>query len=165
MNYEIREMTPKDGARVLEIYKQGIDSKNSTFEQEVPTWEAWDINYLNFCRFVMEDENENIVGWCALLPYSKRNCFNGVAEISIYVDNEFQTKGLGSLLMQKLILDSEEHNIWTLQSGIFPENRASIALHQKHGFRLVGTREKIAKMNGVWRGIILMERRSNVVGI
>ena len=163
MNYEIREMQPEDGAQVLEIFRQGILSKNATFDKEVPTWEVWDTNHFKVCRFVIENEEEQIVGWCALKPTSKRDCFKGVAEVSIYMADSVQGKGLGSMLLRKLILDSEEHGFWTLQSGIFPENIASIKVHEKLGFRTIGNREKIAEMNGIWRDVILMERRSSVI--
>lgn len=165
MNYEIREMQPSDGEKVIEIFQEGIDGGNATFEQNVPTWEAWDNKFFKICRFVLEDENENIVGWAALQPISNRDCFKGVAEVSIYLKNEFQGKGLGKMLLRKLILDSEEHEFWTLQSGIFPENEASINVHLNLGFRKVGTRERIGQMNGVWRDVILLEKRSAVVGI
>ena len=165
MNYEIREMQPSDGEKVIEIFQEGIDGGNATFEQNVPIWEAWDNKFFKICRFVLEDENENIVGWAALQPISNRDCFKGVAEVSIYLKNEFQGKGLGKMLLRKLILDSEEHEFWTLQSGIFPENEASINVHLNLGFRKVGTRERVGQMNGVWRDVILLERRSAVVGI
>lgn len=165
MNYEIREMQPSDGEKVIEIFQEGIDGGNATFEQNVPTWEAWDNKFFKICRFVLEDENENIFGWAALQPISNRDCYKGVAEVSIYLKNEFQGKGLGKMLLRKLILDSEEHEFWTLQSGIFPENEASINVHLNLGFRNVGTRERIGQMNGVWRDVILLERRSAVVGI
>ena len=165
MNYEIREMLPHDGEKVLEIFQQGIDGGNATFDPTVPTWQSWDQKYFNICRFVLEDENEGIVGWAALQPISNRDCFKGVAEVSIYLANSVQGKGLGSMLLKKLILDSEEHEFWTLQAGIFPENEASIYVHKKLGFQEVGRREKIAQMNGVWRDIILLERRSKTVGV
>lgn len=163
MNYEIRPMRPEDGEKVLEIFKQGIDGGNATFDTDVPVWEAWDTDHFNISRFVLEDENNEVVGWCALMPVSKRECFKGVAEVSIYLDNSFQGKGLGQMLLRKLITDSEDKGFWTLQVGIFPENEASIAVHQKLGFRTVGTREKIGKMSDVWRDIVFMERRSNAV--
>ena len=165
MNYEIRKMLPTDGAKVLEIFEEGIAGGNATFDQEAPSWEIWDQKFFNVCRFIIEDEDENIVGWAALQPISKRDCFKGVAEVSIYLANSAQGKGLGSMLLRKLILDSEEHEFWTLQAGIFPENEASIYVHEKWGFQLVGKREKIGQMNGVWRDIVLLERRSKVVGI
>ncbi len=165
MNYEIRPMRPEDGEKVLEIFQQGINGGNATFDKVAPTWEAWDTKHFNLCRFVLEDENNEVVGWCALQPVSNRDCFKGVAEVSIYLDGSVQGKGLGTVMMKKLILDSEENQFWTLQAGIFPENVVSKKIHEKHGFNLVGTRQKIGEMNGKWRDIILLERRSRVVGI
>lgn len=164
MNYEIRQMRPEDGAKVLEIFKEGMDGGNATFDKEVPAWEVWDMKFHKVCRWILEDDTENVVGWAALQPISNRDCFKGVAELSIYLANSVQGKGLGQMLLRKLILDSEENGFWTLQSGIFPENEASIFVHQKLGFRIVGKREKIAEMNGVWRDIVLLERRSEIVG-
>lgn len=165
MNYEIREMIPEDGEKVIEIFQEGIEGGNSTFDESAPTWEVWDQKFFNICRFVLEDEKDEIIGWAALQPVSNRDCFKGVAEVSIYMRNNAQGKGFGSILLQKLILDSEEHGFWTLQAGIFPENEASIYVHQKFGFRTVGNREKIGQMKGVWRDIILLERRSKIIGI
>lgn len=163
MNYEIREMRSEDGKAVLEIFEEGIAGGNATFDKTAPTWESWDINHFKNSRFVAVDENNSIAGWAALKPVSNRDCFNGVAEVSIYLTYSAQGKGLGKVMLQKLILDSEEHGFWMLQSGIFPENIASIRLHEKLGFRMVGYREKIAQMNGTWRNIVLMERRSNKI--
>lgn len=162
MNYEIRIMQTEDAEDVFRIFQQGIDGKNATFDTTIPTWEDWDEHHFPQCRFVMLNELDNVIGWCALTPFSGRKCFEGVAEISIYLDREFQNRGLGRLLMKKLILDSEEKGFWTLQAGIFPENQASISLHQSLGFRKVGVREKIAEMNGIWRDIVLLERRSDI---
>lgn len=158
-------MQPADGNNVIEIFEEGIAGGNATFEQHAPNWEAWDNKFFKICRFVLEDENENIVGWAALQPISSRDCYRGVAEVSIYLKNEVQGKGLGKMLLRKLILDSEEQNFWMLQSGIFPENKPSIAVHLGLGFREVGFREKIAQHNGVWRDTILLERRSRIVGV
>jgi len=158
-------MQTEDADKVLEIFQQGINGGNATFDKVAPTWEAWDTKHFNLCRFVLEDENDQVVGWCALQPVSNRDCFKGVAEVSIYLDGSVQGKGLGTILLKKLILDSEEHDFWTLQAGIFPENKVSIAIHQKQGFRTVGTREKIGELNGQWRDIVLLERRSKNVGI
>lgn len=158
-------MLPKDATRVLQIFQQGIDGGNATFDQHIPTWEQWDEEHVDQCRFSLLDENDKVVGWCALLKVSSRECFQGVAELSIYVDNDNHGKGLGTILLEKIILDSEENGFWTLQSGIFPENTGSIHLHEKLGFRIIGNREKIGKSNGKWRDIILMERRSTTVGI
>jgi len=163
MNYELREMLPGDEKRVLEIYSEGLDSGIATFETEVPTAEAWNMEYFNDCRWVLENESNEIVGWCALKPVSKRECYKGVAEVSIYFDNTYQGKGLGSVLLKKMILDSESHGFWTLQASIFPENEASIRFHQKNGFRTIGVRKKIGKLNGQWKDIVMMEKRSDII--
>ncbi|MCW3161884.1 GNAT family N-acetyltransferase [Chryseobacterium oryctis] len=164
MNYEIREMLPNDEVRVLEIFKQGIDGGIATFETTAPTPEAWNMEFFNACRWVLENETNEIVGWCGLKPVSKRECFNGVAEVSIYLDNNYQGLGLGSVLLKKLILDSENHGFWTLQSNIFPENETSIKFHQKNGFRTVGVRKKLGKLNGEWKDVVMLEKRSETVG-
>lgn len=163
MNYELREMLPADEKRVLEIFRQGVDGGIATFETEVPTAEAWNMEYFNDCRWVLENENNEVVGWCALKPVSKRECFKGVADVSIYFDNDYQGKGLGSVLLKKLILDSEDHGFWTLQANIFPENEASLRFHQKNGFRTVGVRKKIGKLNGQWKDLIMLEKRSDSI--
>ena len=165
MNYEIREMQPEDATKIIEIFEEGIAGGNATFDPAAPTWEGWDQKYFNMCRFVLENENEEIVGWAALQPISNRDCFKGVAEVSIYLTGSVQGKGLGSMLLKKLIVDSEEHQFWTLQAGIFPENEASIYVHKKLGFREVGYREKMGQMKGIWRDVVFLERRSKVVGI
>lgn len=165
MNYQIRPMQPEDGEKVIEIFEEGIAGGNATFDQSAPSWEVWDQKFFNVCRFVLETEDHEILGWAALQPVSNRDCFKGVAEISIYMKNAAQGKGFGSMLLKKLVLDSEEHQFWILQSGIFPENEPSIIIHKKLGFREVGRREKLGQMNGVWRDIILLERRSKIVGI
>lgn len=163
MYYELREMRPGDKKRVLEIFQQGIDGGIATFETRVPTEEAWDMEFFHDCRWVLENEKSEIIGWCALKPISKRDCFKGVAEISIYFDNEYQGKGLGSMLLKKLIVDSEEHGFWTLQANIFPENEISIKFHQKFGFRTIGTRKKVGKLNGEWKDLVMLEKRSEVI--
>jgi len=162
-NYELREMLPDDIHTVLDIFRQGIESGMATFQTTVPTAEAWDMEYHNDCRWILEDENQEIVGWCALKSVSKRDCYQGVAEISIYFDNDYQRKGLGSILLKKLILDSEDHGFWTLQANVFLDNQASVKFHQKNGFKIVGVREKLAKLNGIWKDVILLERRSKVI--
>lgn len=158
----IRTMQPDDWTTVARIYQEGIDTGNATFQQEVPGWGSWDTGHLAACRLIAETENE-IVGWAALSPVSSRPVYAGVAEVSVYVALRFQGQGIGSYLLGALISASERHGIWTLQAGIFPENRSSIKIHEAHGFRQVGRREKIGAMNGVWRDTILMERRSRVV--
>lgn len=165
MNYIIREMLDSDAEKVLEIFQQGIDGKNATFDQKIPTWESWNADHKQECRFVLENEDETVIGWCALLPVSNRECFKGVAEVSIYIDENYRSRGLGKILIRKLILDSEQNGFWTLQAGIFPENKASISLFQSLGFRLVGTREKISKLDSIWRDVSLLERRSQEVGV
>lgn len=163
MNYELREMLPGDEKKVLEIFRMGVDGGIATFETEIPTAEAWNMEYFNDCRWVLENENNDIVGWCALKSVSKRECFKGVAEVSIYFENSYQGKGLGSVLLKKLILDSESHGFWTLQANIFPENEASIRFHQKNGFRTVGVRKKIGKLNGQWKDLVMLEKRSDII--
>jgi len=160
----IREMTQQDSFRVLEIYQMGIDTRNATFETSVPSWDEWDSNHLKHSRFVYTD-NEKVLGWVALSPVSARSVYNGVAEISIYIDKNSHGKGIGSLLMDRVIVSSEDHGIWTLYSSIFPENTATIRLNEKFRFRMIGTREKIAFMDGKWRDTILLERRSKTTGI
>ena len=147
--------------RVLEILKQGIDGGNATFDKDVPSWETWDNKYFKLCRLVLVNENGVVQGWAAIQPISARVCYKGVAEVSIYLDNSVHGKGFGEMLLHKLIEETEEHHFWTLQSGIFPENVASIKIHEKLGFRIIGRREKIAEMNGIWRDVILLERRTH----
>lgn len=160
----IREMVNQDSIRVLQIYKMGLDTRNATFETTVPTWDEWDSKHLMHSRFVYI-ENETILGWVALSPTSTRLVYKGVAELSIYIDTKSLGKGIGSKLMAEVIKSSEEHGIWTLLSSVFPENTATLKLHEKFGFRIIGTREKIAKLDGKWRNTILLERRSKIVGI
>jgi L-amino acid N-acyltransferase YncA len=159
----IRKMIPNDYPSVVAIYEQGIETQNATFETHAPTWEVWHQRHLPHCRLVAV-ENNRVVGFVALMPYSSRTVYNGVGVLSIYIDTDFQGLGLGRLLLENLIVESEKQGIWTLQAGILPENKASIALHRKLGFRRVGYREKIAQLNGKWRDILLLERRSRVVG-
>jgi phosphinothricin acetyltransferase len=160
----IREMNYLDGPQVLEIYQMGLESGNATFETEVPSWKDWDSKHLQHSRFVFT-ENEKILGWIAITPVSARKVYAGVAELSVYIDKNFQGKGIGSALMERVIASSEEHGIWTLFSSVFPENMATLKLHQKFGFRIIGRREKISKLDERWRDTILLERRSIVTGI
>ncbi len=158
-NFLFRSMTTKDWASVAEIYRQGIEAGDATFEKEVPVWEDWDKNHLKVCRFVAVINNK-VVGWAALSPVSERCVYAGVAEVSIYVSNRYKNIKTGTRLLEKLVTESEKEGIWTLQAGIFPENIASLRIHEKNGFRQVGFREKIGKMNGAWRDTVLLERRS-----
>ncbi len=160
----IDNMAEKDWDQVKKIYQEGIDTGHATFETETPAWENWDRNHLPDCRFVARYDKE-ILGWAALSPVSSRCVYAGVAEVSVYVSQKSQGRGTGTKLLNALIKSSEKHSIWTLQAGIFPENRSSLAMHEKAGFREVGHRERIGKMAGVWRDVILLERRSTKIGI
>jgi len=160
----IEEMSEKSWEAVRGIYNAGIATKNATFQSEAPEWEAWDQSHRKDCRLIAL-VNDQIAGWAALSNVSSRCVYAGVAEVSIYIDTAFRGMGIGDQLMKRLIKESERQGIWTLQSGIFPENEASIALHLKNGFRILGTREKIGKMDNRWRDTITLERRSKVVGI
>lgn len=146
------------------IYLEGIATGNATFETEAPTWEKWDVTHLPHSRFVISDE-KMILGWAALSAVSGRCVYTGVAEVSVYVGADYRGKGIGKKLLEALIVSSEKNDIWTLQAGIFPENEASLALHQKQGFRIFGRREKIGKLKNTWRDTVLLERRSKVTGI
>lgn len=159
-----RAMVPNDWPNVANIYKQGIDTGLATFETNVPTWETWNNSHLQACRLVAEIDNE-VVGWAALTGVSGRCVYAGVAEVSVYVSQFHKGLKIGSILLKALIKEAETNNFWTLQSGIFRENEASISLHKKYGFREVGFREKIGQLNGSWRDTVLMERRSELVGI
>jgi phosphinothricin acetyltransferase len=164
MNIEILMMTVQHWPKVREIYLAGIAGGNATFEIEAPSWDAWDARHLKFARLVAALDGE-VKGWAALSPVSSRAVYRGVAENSVYVDPDAHGRGIGRLLLQNLIIESEANAVWTLQNSIFPENVASINLHLSCGFREVGYRERIAQLNGVWRNTIFMERRSSVTGI
>jgi len=159
----IKPLTAAHWEAVRSIYLQGIATGNATFQQTVPDWEEWEAGYLRACRLVARSE-QVIVGWAALSPVSKPPVYRGVAEVSIYVAEAARGCGVGAKLMAELIAASEVAGIWTLQAGIFPENIASIALHTKAGFRIVGTRSHLGCMNNVWRDVVLLERRSLIVG-
>lgn len=155
---KIRPLEAADYPAVARIFKEGLATKMASFETDVLNWKQWNAKYLPFCRFVAEVDGQ-IGGWIALIPYSKRYCYRGVAELSVYIGTDFRGKGVGKTLLKHLILSAEDAGIWTLQAGIFKENKVSIAMHQKAGFRIVGVREKIAQRDGVWRDNILMEKR------
>ncbi|MEP7129180.1 MAG: N-acetyltransferase family protein [Chitinophagales bacterium] len=160
----IELLTERHYPAVKEIYLQGIATGRATFETTAPAWEDWNNAHLKHCRFVAT-EVETVAGWAALTPVSGLCVYAGVSEVSVYVHTAARGKGIGKMLLQKLITESELHHIWTLQAGIFPENTASIQLHNSLGFRLVGYREKVGKMNDRWRDTILLERRSTITGI
>lgn len=149
---------------VQDIYLQGIATGNATFQTEAPSWDDWTKGHLEHSRFVAVDDLGAIMGWAALSPVSSRCVYAGVAEVSVYIGADHRGKGVGNKLMQELIKSSEQNNIWTLQAGIFPENTASLQLHQNNGFRVIGKREKIGKMGNTWRDTVLLERRSTVTG-
>ncbi|MGP4081152.1 GNAT family N-acetyltransferase [Pseudalkalibacillus sp. R45] len=166
MNFTIviDKMTPDDWEQVRKIYKDGIDTGHATFETEVPSFEKWERTHMEECRFVARS-GKDILGWAALSPVSRRCVYSGVAEVSVYVSQKNNGKGIGRQLLDTLVKCSENHGIWTLQAGVFPENKASLTLHKKAGFREVGRRERLGKMAGKWRDVILLERRSEAVGI
>lgn len=165
MDYEIRKMSPEDWDEVRDIYIEGIRTGNATFESVVPSWETWDLAHLKECRLVMTFEDK-VIGWVALSPVSSRTVYTGVAEVSVYLSLNHRGKGIAVTLLQDLIRCSEQRGFWTLQSGIFPENLASLSVHKKCGFREIGLRKRIGKMsNGTWRDVVLVEWRSESVGI
>ena len=151
-------MRPEDWARVAEIYWDGMRDGLATFETEVPAWEEWHASHLPGHRLVADVLGE-VVGWAALSPASARRCYAGVLENSVYVDRDARGQGVGRALLDALIKRARQNGAWTIQTSIFPENRASLALHERCGFRAVGTRERIAKRDGIWRDTIFLERR------
>ena len=158
-------MRENDWEQVAKIYEEGIATGFATFETKVPNYPNWDQAHLKTGRLIAE-ENGILLGWTALSPVSSRCVYGGVAEVSVYVSSEAHGKGVGKRLMQQLIEESEQEGYWTLQSGIFPENLASIGLHEKVGFRFLGKRERVGKTSqGVWKDNLLFERRSKKVGI
>ena len=164
MDYTITPMQAADWPQVSAIYNEGILTGNATFETSIPTWEKWDAGHLPSPRLVARAA-ETVLGWAALSPVSSREVYAGVAEVSVYVGERFRGQAVGAALLAALIEQSEQLGIWTLQAAIFPENQASLALHQKFGFRVVGRRERIAQLDGIWRDTVLLERRSRLVGI
>ena len=160
----IRNMQPSDWDQVSQIYAEGMATGFATFETQIPTYEHWDKSHTHHCRLVAE-ENGTILGWAALSPVSSRCVYGGVGEVSVYIAANSRGKGVGKQLLQKLISDSEKEGYWTLQSGIFPENNASVQLHEKVGFRYIGKRERVGKLHGEWKDNLLFEKRSTHVGI
>ena len=163
MNVAIDALDANDWPAASSIYLEGIATGNATFETTAPTWEAWDTGHLPACRLAAREGGE-LLGWAALSKVSGRCVYAGVAEVSVYIAERARGNGIGKLLLEALVHASEAAGIWTLQAGIFPENAASIAVHQKAGFRIVGTRERLGCMNGRWRNVTLMERRSQIAG-
>lgn len=164
MEVVIEPMTPADWPEVRAIYLEGIASGQATFETEAPPWEQWDAAHHPFGRLVARGDGR-VVGWAALSPVSRRQCYAGVAEVSVYVAAAARGRGIGRRLLEVVVRESERHGIWTLQGATFATNEASLRLQRACGFREVGRRERIARLHGEWRDIILTERRSSVVGV
>ena len=156
-------MLPQHADAVLEIYRHGIDTRIATFETATPPWEKFTAKYLDVCRLVSM-ENNTVTGWAVLSPVSQRECYKGVAEVSVYVHKEHWGKGIGKKLLLELIKESEAHGIWSLLSVIDEKNETSIQLHLNCGFRMIGYRERIAQMDGEWRSVVMLERRSAIIG-
>jgi L-amino acid N-acyltransferase YncA len=156
---EIRALTRADWPRVEAIYAEGIATGNATFDTEPPSWDEFDAARLPEHRFVAV-ENGEVVGWIAVSPTSSRRCYAGVVENSVYVAEAARGRGVGRALMDALLASTDAAGIWTIETGVFPENRATLALHERAGFRVVGRRERIAQLDGVWRDTLLLERRS-----
>ena len=155
----VRELRAPDFAAVAAVYEEGIRTLNATFETAAPSWEEWDARHLPRPRIVAELEGE-VVGWAALVPYSSRACYAGVAEDSVYVAAPARGRGVGLALLTELCKLTHACGIWTIQAGVFPENDASLALHERCGFRRIGVRERIGRLNGDWRDVVLLERRA-----
>jgi phosphinothricin acetyltransferase len=163
MGIQLRPLNRGDWSNVRRIYEEGIDSGHATFETSSPSWEEWDSKHVDACRLVAEEDGR-LVGWAALWPASDRCVYGGVAEVSVYVTPSAQGKGIGTRLLRELVSRSEKEGFWTLQAGIFPENKGSVRIHEKCGFRVVGRRERLGKMGEVWRDVLFLERRSLSVG-
>jgi L-amino acid N-acyltransferase YncA len=156
----VRDLRPGDWPQVSAIYADGIRTGDATFETGVPSWDAWDAAH-DGIRLVAELDGE-VAGWATLTPVSERHCYRGVAENSIYVAEAARGRGVGRVLLDELLARADDAGIWTIEAGIFPENRASVRLHLVCGFRMVGVRERIGQMNGVWRDVLFLERRSDL---
>jgi phosphinothricin acetyltransferase len=159
---KIRDLRPDDWPAVREIYADGIRSGDATFETETPAWERWDAAHPDL-RIVAEQDG-SVVGWGALSPASSRRCYRGVGEVSVYVGEQARGAGVGRVLLDELVERSEQAGYWTLTAGVFPENEASLRLHRACGFREIGVREGLGEAGGVWRDVVLLERRSRLVG-
>ena len=157
-------MLDQHATAVLDIYAQGMRTGYATFETIVPPWDKFDKKFLPHSRFVVMDKDK-VAGWVGICPISPRECYKGVAEISIFMDEDYRGRGLGKQLMMAIIEESESNGIWTLQSLVHSDNLSSIHLHEILGFRVVGYRERIAQLNGVWKTNMLLERRSKNVGL
>jgi L-amino acid N-acyltransferase YncA len=161
---KIRPMKTEDGNAVLTIYAEGIEDGLATFETRCPSWQEWHEAHIEECRLVAED-GAAVLGWAALSPVSRRECYRGVAEVTFYVARSARGRGVGSALLEALVEVSEEAGFWTLQAATFEENTASLLVQDRCGFRVVGTRERIGQLDGRWKTTVLTERRSQVVGV
>ncbi|MEU7613911.1 N-acetyltransferase family protein [Micromonospora sp. NPDC049204] len=159
----VRPLRDDDAERVLGIYQAGLDAGNASFEATAPTWSAFNAAKLPAHRFVAVDADDTVLGWIAVAPTSARAVYAGVVEHSVYVDPAAQGRGVARLLLDTLIVSTEAAGIWTIQSGVFPDNAASLTLHQRAGFRVIGVRERVGRHHGRWRDVVLIERRSPVV--
>ena len=155
---EIRTMRPEDWPAVAEIFVEGIATRRATFETETPSYESFDAGHHAAHRFVAAQDGR-VVGWVALAPTSARPCYAGVAESSVYIAESARGRGIGRALMEAVVASAEAAGIWTIHAGMFPENAASVALHESLGFRLVGRFERVAQLDGVWRDTVLLELR------
>ena len=155
----VRPLDPDDYPAVAAVFAEGIATGLATFETVPPTWEKWDAAHRPECRLVARDESGEILGWAALSPISERCAYGGVAEVSVYVAERARGRGVGRALLEAVIESARDGGLWTLQAGIFPDNLASLELHRRLGFREVGIRERIGRLNGVWRDVILLELR------
>jgi L-amino acid N-acyltransferase YncA len=160
----IRPMGPADACQVLAVYQAGLDTGQASFETTAPDWEAFDAAKLPGHRFTAAGADGRVLGWVAASPVSARRVYAGVIEHSVYVRPGHHGRGIGAALLRALVGSAEAAGIWTIQSSIFPENTASLRLHQQAGFRVVGTRERIARHHGRWRDTVLIERRSATAG-
>ena len=155
----IVELRPEHWPGVVRVFEEGIATGNATFETEAPTWDAWDSSHLPEYRLVALRGRE-VVGWAAVSPVSDRCCYGGVVESSVYVAEAARGQGVGRRLLEELIASTEAAGIWTIEAGMFPENEGSIRLHERVGFEVVGRRKRLGKLGGVWRDVLLLERRS-----
>jgi L-amino acid N-acyltransferase YncA len=162
--YVIVAMQRSDWEQVRAVYLEGIHTGDATFETNAPPWEQWNAAHMRQPRLVARC-GEAVLGWAALSPVSSRCVYAGVAEVSIYVRQDSRGQGIGRALLERLVAESEQEGIWTLQAGVLPENTASLRLHRSLGFREVGRRERLGKMKGAWRDVVLLERRSSVAGM
>ncbi|KXK59119.1 phosphinothricin acetyltransferase [Micromonospora rosaria] len=163
MTVTVRPMRARDAERVLAIYQLGLDGGDASFETVAPSWAEFDATRLPAHRFVAVDDTDAVLGWIAVTPTSRRPVYAGVVEHSVYVDPAARGRGVARALLDALIADTEAAGIWTVQSGVFPENTASLGLHDRLGFRVVGVRERVGRRDGRWRDVVLLERRSPVV--